>query len=148
MRTVIQRVTKAKCTVNGEVTGQIGPGMVVLLGVASNDTAQDLTYLVKKCTTLRIFEDAAGKMNLGPADINAEYLIISQFTLFADCNQGRRPYYGDAAPPEIAIPLYEAFVAAIKKAGFKTQTGLFGAMMDVELVNNGPVTIILDSKTV
>lgn len=90
MRAVIQRVTKAKCTVNGEITGQIGLGMVILLGVAGDDTLQDLAYLVKKCTTLRIFEDETGKMNLGPAEVGAEFLVISQFTLFADCNQGRR----------------------------------------------------------
>lgn len=146
MRAVIQRVTAAKCTVNGEITGQIGLGMVILLGVAGDDTMQDLEYLVKKCTTLRIFEDENGKMNLGPAEVGAEFLIISQFTLFADCNQGRRPYYGNAAEPEIAIPLYERFVEAIRKAGFKTATGIFGAMMDVELNNSGPVTIILDSR--
>ena len=147
MRAVIQRVTSAKCTVNGEVTGQIGPGMVVLLGIAPDDTARDLEYLIKKCTTLRIFEDENGKMNLGPAEIKAEFLVVSQFTLFADCNQGRRPYYGDAAGPDIAIHLYEQFVAGIQKAGFKTATGIFGAMMNVELVNSGPVTILLDSRT-
>lgn len=146
MRAVIQRVTKAKCTINGEITGQIGLGMVILLGVASDDTMRDLEYLVKKCTTLRIFEDENGKMNLSPAEVGAEFLVISQFTLFADCNQGRRPYYGDAAGPEIAIPLYERFVEAIHKAGFKTAAGIFGAMMDVELNNSGPVTIMLDSR--
>lgn len=147
MRAVIQRVTSAKCTVNGEITGQIGLGMVVLLGVAPDDTVKDLEYLAKKCTTLRIFEDEAGKMNLGPAEVKAEFLVISQFTLLADCNQGRRPYYGDAAAPDIAIPLYEQFVETVRKAGFTTATGIFGAMMDVELTNSGPVTIILDSRT-
>lgn len=147
MRAVIQRVSSAKVTVAGEITGQIGSGMVVLLGIAPDDTVKDLDYIVKKCTSLRIFEDADGKMNLGPEAVNAEYLVISQFTLFADCNQGRRPYYGDAASPEIAVPLYEAFVAKMRRAGFKTETGVFGAMMDVELTNNGPVTIMLDSRT-
>lgn len=146
MRAVLQRVTQAKCTVNSEITGQIGLGMVILLGIAPDDTAKDLEYLVKKCTTLRIFEDDAGKMNLGPAEVNAEFLVVSQFTLFADCNQGRRPYYGDAAGPDVAIPLYEQFAAALQEAGFKTATGIFGAMMNVELVNSGPVTIILDSR--
>lgn len=147
MRALIQRVTGAKCTVNGEITGQIGLGMVILLGVAPDDTAKDLDYLVKKCTTLRIFDDENGKMNLGPGEVNAEFLVVSQFTLFADCNQGRRPYYGDAAGPDVAVPLYEEFVAALRKAGFTTATGIFGAMMDVELTNYGPVTIMLDSRT-
>lgn len=146
MRAVIQRVTRAKCTVNGETTGQIGLGMVILLGIAPDDTAKDLDYLVKKCTTLRIFEDETGKMNLGPAEVKAEFLVVSQFTLFADCNQGRRPYYGDAAGPDIAIPLYEQFVENLRKAGFTTATGIFGAMMNVELTNAGPVTILLDSR--
>lgn len=147
MRALIQRVTRAKCIVNGAVTGEIGLGMLVLLGIAPCDTAADLDYLVKKCTTLRIFDDENGKMNLGPAEVNAEFLVISQFTLFADCNQGRRPYYGDAAGPDIAIPLYETFVAKMRAQGFKTATGIFGAMMDIELTNYGPVTIMLDSRT-
>ena len=147
MRALIQRVTEAKCSVNGEITGQIGLGMVVLLGVAPGDTAKDLEYLVKKCATLRIFDDDAGKMNLGPTEVNAEFLVVSQFTLFADCNQGRRPYYGDAAGPELAVPLYEQFVSMLRQQGFTVATGIFGAMMQVALTNDGPVTILLDSRT-
>lgn len=147
MRALIQRVTEAKCTVNGEITGQIGLGMVVLLGVAPGDTAKDLEYMVKKCATLRIFDDDAGKMNLGPAEVKAEFLVVSQFTLFADCNQGRRPYYGDAAGPDLAVPLYEQFVSMLRQQGFTVATGIFGAMMQVSLTNDGPVTIMLDSRT-
>lgn len=146
MRALIQRVREASVTVNSVVTGQIGLGILVFLGVAPDDDAHDLDYIVKKCATLRIFDDSQGRMNLGPTEVQAEFLVVSQFTLFADCNQGRRPYYGDAAEPELAVLLYEQFAAALKSAGFTTQTGVFGAMMDVTLVNNGPVTIMLDSK--
>jgi D-tyrosyl-tRNA(Tyr) deacylase len=146
MRAVIQRVAQARVVVGEEVVGQIGRGLLVLLGVTHTDQPEHARWLADKVVGLRIFNDADGKMNLGLADVKGEMLIVSQFTLYGDCQKGRRPSFIDAAPPEIAIPLYEAFVNAVRAQGIPTATGRFGAMMQVELVNDGPVTLIVDSK--
>jgi len=146
MRAVLQRVSHARVVVDQEVVGQIGRGLLVLLGVTHSDTALQARWLADKIVGLRIFNDAEGKMNLGLADVGGEVLVVSQFTLHGDCRKGRRPSFIDAAPPEIAIPLYEAFIEAVKIQGIRTATGRFGAMMQVELVNDGPVTLIVDSK--
>ncbi len=146
MRAVIQRVSRAKVTVNGEVIGEIGRGLLVLLGVASEDFESDADYLVDKIIDLRIFEDADDRMNLSLADIAGEMLVVSQFTLYGDTRRGRRPSFIKAAPPERAIELYEYLVGRAKTRIDKVETGRFQAMMDVELVNDGPVTIILDSE--
>lgn len=146
MRAVVQRVSRAKVTVDGEVTGEIGKGLLVLLGVSVRDSEKDAVYLAEKILNLRIFEDAEDKMNLSLLDIKAELLVVSQFTLCGDVTRGRRPSFIDAAPPERANHLYEAFVAEASKQIENVQTGRFQAMMDVELVNDGPVTILLDSE--
>ena len=145
MRSVIQRVSRAKVTVDGEITGEIGKGILVLLGVANEDSEKEANYLLDKIVNLRIFEDAEGKMNLSLADIAGELLVVSQFTLYGDVRKGRRPSFIKAAPPEKANALYEFFVAEARKHIAKVETGRFQAMMDVELVNDGPVTILLDS---
>jgi len=147
MRAVLQRVGRARVVVGEEVVGEIGRGLLVLLGVSRQDTPQDATRLADKTVGLRIFADAEDKMNLGVADVGGSVLVVSQFTLYGDCRKGRRPSFIDAAPPEIAIPLYEAFVNGVKAHGVPVATGRFGAMMQVELVNDGPVTLILDSNT-
>lgn len=146
MRACIQRVSRAKVTVEGRVCGQIGPGMLVLLGVAQTDTGDDLARVVQKLTGLRIFDDADGLMNCSLADVGGEILVVSQFTLYADCRRGRRPGFTDAARPEKAQRDYITFVEELRKLGFRVETGQFQAMMDVELVNDGPVTIWLDSE--
>ncbi len=146
MRAVLQRVTRASVTVGGEVLGRIGRGLLVLLGVTHADTAEQARWLADKTVGLRIFADDQGKMNRSVADVGGAVLVVSQFTLYGDCQKGRRPSFIDAAPPEIAIPLYEEYVHAIKALGIPVETGRFGAMMDVELVNDGPVTLILESK--
>jgi D-aminoacyl-tRNA deacylase len=146
MRAVLQRVSRARVLVEGEVVGAIGPGLLVLLGVAPNDAPADVTWLADKVVGLRIFADAEGKMNRSVAEIGGSVLVVSQFTLYGDCRKGRRPSFIGAAPPEIAVPLYEAFVEAVQALGVPTAMGRFGAMMEVELVNAGPVTLILDSK--
>jgi len=146
MRAVLQRVSRARVLVEGAVVGQIGRGVLVLLGVARTDTAEQARWLAEKVVGLRLFEDGEGKINLGVADVNGEVLVVSQFTLYGDCRKGRRPSFLDAAPPEIAVPLYESFVEAVKAQGIRTETGRFRAMMQVELVNDGPVTLIVDSK--
>lgn len=146
MRAVVQRVSRAKVTVGGEITGEVGKGLLVLLGVSVRDTEKDAAYLVEKVLNLRIFEDAEEKMNLSLLDISGELLVVSQFTLYGDVTRGRRPSFIDAAPPERANHLYEAFVAEAGKQIDNVQTGRFQAMMDVELVNDGPVTILLDSE--
>ena len=146
MRAVVQRVSRAKVTVGDEVTGQIGKGLLVLLGVSVRDAEKDAVYLVDKVLNLRIFEDAEEKMNLSLLDIKGELLVVSQFTLYGDVTRGRRPSFIDAAPPERANHLYEVFVSEAAKHIPKVQTGRFQAMMDVELVNDGPVTILLDSE--
>lgn len=146
MRAVVQRVSRAKVTVGEEITGEIGKGLLVLLGVAVRDTEIDASYLADKVLNLRIFEDADDKMNLSLLDISGELLVVSQFTLYGDATRGRRPSFIQAAPPERANHLYEVFVAEAGRQINTVQTGRFQAMMDVELVNDGPVTILLDSE--
>ena len=146
MRAVLQRVTNGKVTVEGKVTGQIGVGLVVLLGVGASDTEAEVELLVNKIANLRIFADGEGKFNLSALDVRAEMLIVSQFTLFADCRKGRRPSFIDAARPELAVPLYETFVERLRTMGFKVETGVFQADMLVEIHNTGPVTIWLDTE--
>jgi len=146
VRAVVQRVSSARVTVDGEIVGEIGRGALVLLGVASADTEADADYLCDKIINLRIFDDADDKMNLSLLDITGEMLVVSQFTLYGDTRRGRRPSFIAAAQPEEANRLYEHFVAFARRYVSKVGTGTFRAMMDVELVNDGPVTIILDSE--
>jgi D-tyrosyl-tRNA(Tyr) deacylase len=145
VRAVVQRVSRAQVTVNGEVTGRIARGLLVLLGVAPTDTESDADYLADKIAGLRIFEDDAGKMNLAAADVKGQILVVSQFTLYGDVRRGKRPSFDDAAPPQHARRLYEYFVEGIRATGLVCETGRFQEMMQVELVNDGPVTILLDS---
>lgn len=146
MRVVVQRVKHASVTINGTVNGKINNGFLVLLGIQSTDSKQDVDYLVKKVTNLRIFSDENDKMNLSLKDVNGELLIVSQFTLYANCKEGNRPSFVEAAKPDVAIPLYEYFVSECKKIIPVVETGIFGADMKVDLLNDGPVTIIMDSK--
>lgn len=146
MRAVVQRVSEARVTVEQQVVGQIARGLLVLLGVGQDDTATDARELAAKIVGLRIFEDEAGKMNRALADAGGELLVVSQFTLWGDCRQGRRPSFTAAAPPELAERLYEEFVAAARALGVRAATGQFRAMMQVALVNDGPVTLLVDSK--
>lgn len=146
MRAVVQRVSRARVTVNGNVTGEIGPGMLVLLGVGRDDTRADATYLADKVVHLRIFEDAQGKMNRCVQEVDGGVLTISQFTLYGDVRRGKRPSFDNAAVAETARQLYEFFVSQIKSAGIACETGHFQETMTVELVNEGPVTILLDSQ--
>lgn len=146
MRACIQRVSSASVRVDGEIVGKIGPGILVLLGVAAADTDSDRDALLNKMVGLRIFEDENEKMNLSLADVGGEILVVSQFTLYADCRKGRRPGFTDAAPPEMAERVYEECVAILREKGFHVETGRFRTMMEVSLVNEGPVTIWLDSK--
>jgi D-tyrosyl-tRNA(Tyr) deacylase len=146
MRGVVQRVSRAKVTVDGEITGEIGQGILLLLGVSATDTEKDVQYLVEKTLNLRIFEDADGKMNLSLLDIKGGLLVVSQFTLLGDARRGRRPSFIDAAQTEKANELYELFVSESRKQIDQVSTGVFQAMMDVELVNDGPVTILIDSE--
>src|SRR5208283_5833321 len=145
MRGVVQRVRRAKVTVNGEITGEIGLGLLVLLGVGEGDTRTDADYLAEKTIGLRIFEDAGGKMNLSVAEIGGAVLVVSQFTLYGDVHRGKRPSFDAAASPAQARELYEYFVEKVRAAGLRTETGRFQETMQVELVNEGPVTILLDS---
>lgn len=145
MRAILQRVTGGKVTVENQITGQIGAGFVVLLGVGANDTEAEVELLANKIANLRVFADAEGKFNLSALDVKAEMLVVSQFTLFADCRKGRRPSFTDAARPELAVPLYEKFVERLRAMGFKVETGVFQADMLVEINNSGPVTIWLDT---
>lgn len=145
MRAVVQRVSSASVTVAGEVVGKIGKGFLVLLGVTNSDTQADVVYMAQKIVGLRVFEDADGKMNLGLSDVGGAMLVVSQFTLFGDCRKGRRPSFIEAARPELANPLYEAFVAEVRGQGIQTETGRFQQHMDVALVNDGPVTLLIDS---
>ena len=146
MRAAIQRVSRASVTVDGKIVGQIGKGLLVLLGVATGDDEAAADYLAEKTVGLRVFEDADGKMNLACADVGGAVLVVSQFTLYGDVRKGKRPSFDRAARPEEARRLYEYFVSRIRAAGLKCETGTFQAMMDVELVNDGPVTILLDSE--
>src|SRR5580704_7040679 len=145
MRAVVQRVSRAQVTVNGEIAGEIGEGLLVLLGVGRDDTKADATYLAEKIAGLRVFEDAEGKMNRSVQDVGGSVLVVSQFTLYGDVRRGKRPSFDATAPPEKAQLLYELFIAQIRAAGLRCETGRFQEMMQVELVNEGPVTILLDS---
>ncbi|MGI6449757.1 MAG: D-aminoacyl-tRNA deacylase [Desulfitobacteriia bacterium] len=146
MRCVVQRVSKARVKVADRVSGEIGPGLLALIGVGREDQSQDVDWLAEKIIGLRIFEDEAGKMNLSLQDIKGELLLVSQFTLFGDCRKGKRPSFSDAAPPETAITLFNELINTLRQKGLKVETGEFQAYMEVELVNEGPVTILLDSK--
>jgi D-tyrosyl-tRNA(Tyr) deacylase len=145
MRAVIQRVRRAKVSVGEETTGEIGHGWLVLLGIAPDDGQKQIDWLAEKIANLRAFEDDQGKMNLSVQDANGSVLVVSQFTLYGDCRKGRRPSFIGAAPPAIAEPLYEQFVVALKMLGIPVATGRFAADMQVELVNDGPVTFTLDT---
>jgi len=146
MRAVIQRVSRARVQVDGQTTGEIGQGLLILLGVGQGDTPREADSLLDKIINLRIFEDAGGKMNLSLLETGGQLMVISQFTLYADCRKGRRPSFTDAAPPGEAEKLYDYFVDAARKRGLQVATGIFQALMAVELVNFGPVTILLDSS--
>ncbi|MCX8044412.1 MAG: D-aminoacyl-tRNA deacylase [Desulfobacterota bacterium] len=146
MRAVIQRVVRASVQVNGHTVGAIGRGMLVLLGVAVRDTDADAAYLAKKIAGLRIFDDQDGKMNRTIMQIGGAALVVSQFTLYGDCRKGKRPSFTDAAPPESAVRLYEEFIACLRNEGVPVATGVFQAAMQVSLVNDGPVTFLLDSS--
>jgi D-tyrosyl-tRNA(Tyr) deacylase len=145
MRAVVQRVSRARVLIDGEVAGAIERGLLVLLGVAPDDTPEKAVWLADKIVGLRLFADEQDKMNLSVAEVNGGLLIVSQFTLYGDCRKGRRPSFIGAAAPEVAVPLYEAFVNAVRAQGVPVATGRFGAMMAVELVNDGPVTLIVDA---
>jgi D-tyrosyl-tRNA(Tyr) deacylase len=146
MRAVVQRVKQAAVSIDGKIVGAINPGLVILLGVKNGDAESDAKFLADKCMNLRIFADEAGKFNLSALDVGGELLAISQFTLYGDTRKGRRPSFVEAAPPEISEPLYNTFVDHLRASGLKVATGQFGAMMLVEIHNDGPVTIILESK--
>ena len=146
MRAVVQRVSSGSITINGEVVGKSNNGLVILLGVRNGDTEEDAKFLADKCLNLRIFADENGKFNLSALDVNGELLAISQFTLYGTNRTGRRPSFIEAAPPEISEPLYDKFVGFLRESGLKVASGEFGAMMLVEINNDGPVTIIVESK--
>ena len=146
MRAVVQKVSSSKVTVDGEITGQINEGLLVLLGVTHEDTSKDVDYMIDKTLNLRIFEDEDGKMNLSLKDIGGELLVVSQFTLYGDCRKGRRPRFSEAAKPEFANELYEEYVAKAKAEGIKVGTGRFRTHMVVDITNEGPVTMLLDSS--
>ncbi|MCL6566324.1 MAG: D-tyrosyl-tRNA(Tyr) deacylase [Acidobacteriia bacterium] len=146
MRAVVQRVTRACCRVEGHIVGEIGPGLVVLLGVGRNDTERDAVYLAEKTATLRIFPDEQGKMNRSVLDVGGAALVVSQFTLYGDARGQRRPSFVQAAPPDAGKRLYEEYVRALAALGVPVQTGVFQARMQIELINDGPVTILLDSE--
>jgi len=146
MRAVLQRASRASVRVGGETVGEIGAGLVVLLGVARDDTAADVRYVLEKTVNLRVFEDAEGRMNRSVVEAGGALLVVSQFTLHGDVRRGRRPSWFEAAPPETAEPLYELFVAEARRLVPRVETGSFRRMMEVELVNDGPVTILLDSR--
>jgi len=147
MKAIIQRVKKASVRVEGETIAQIGPGILVLLGVGAGDGRKDIEYLAEKISGIRIFEDEQGKMNLSVADIGGEMMVVSQFTLYADCRKGKRPSFTEAAPPGEAERLYLEFARLLREKGLKVAEGRFQARMEVDLVNDGPVTIILDTKS-
>ena len=146
MRAVLTRVTSASVTIDGEIVGKIGKGFLILLGVGPEDTEKECRYLAEKALGLRIFEDAEGKMNLGLSDVEGQVLVVSQFTLYGNCRKGRRPSFTEAAPPQLGNELYEQFLADCADLGFVPQHGRFGADMKVASVNDGPVTLILDTQ--
>ncbi|HBG18085.1 MAG TPA: D-tyrosyl-tRNA(Tyr) deacylase [Desulfobulbaceae bacterium] len=146
MRAVVQRASRASITIDGVTTAAIGSGLVILLGIRASDTADDAKWLIDKIVNLRIFEDQDGKMNISLADTGGEMLIISQFTLYGDCRKGRRPGFSTAAPPAIAEPLYNRFIELAEESGIRVATGVFQAAMQIELVNDGPVTLLVDSE--
>jgi D-tyrosyl-tRNA(Tyr) deacylase len=146
MRIVLQRVSRAKVTVEGEIVGEIGPGLLLLVGIRTGDTLKEAQWLVQKCLGLRIWPDESGKMDRSVMDIGGSVLAVSQFTLYGDASRGLRPDFMQAARPETAQPLFDAFVAGLKAEGISVATGVFGAHMDVELVNDGPVTLIIDRE--
>ncbi|RKP54277.1 D-tyrosyl-tRNA(Tyr) deacylase [Cohnella endophytica] len=146
MKVVLQRVKEAKVAVDGQIVGEIGKGLLLLVGVGQEDNEQDLNWMADKLAGLRIFEDESGKMNLSVEDVGGAILSVSQFTLFGDCRKGKRPNFMGAARPELAESFYEAFNERLRSKGLQVETGKFGAMMDVSLVNDGPVTLIVDSK--
>ena len=148
MRAVVQRVKSASVTVDGERVSEIGAGVLIFLGVAHEDTTKELEYIANKVANLRIFEDAAGKMNCSLLETGGAALVVSQFTLYGDCRKGRRPSFINAARPEVANALYEEFITALEKRNVPTQGGTFQAMMEVQLINDGPVTILLDSTKI
>ena len=148
MRAVVQRVSRAQVVIDGEITGQIGLGLLILLGVGRDDTEVDANYLAEKIAGLRVFEDDSGKMNRSLQDVGGGVLAVSQFTLYGDVRRGKRPSFDRASPPEKARQLYEVFVERIRSTGLRCETGRFQEMMKVELVNEGPVTILLDSARV
>lgn len=145
MRSVVQRVLSASVTVDGREVGRIGPGMLVLLAAAPNDGRDQVNWMAEKLTGLRIFPDETGKMNLSLTQVQGDMLIVSQFTLYGDCRKGKRPSYTAAAPPDDAQRIYRDFIEAVRTKGIQAQEGIFGAMMEVELVNDGPVTLIVDT---
>lgn len=146
MRILLQRVTEASVSVNGKIVGEIGKGLVLLVGVKTGDTEEEARYLADKCLQLRIFEDKAGKMNVSGLEIGADILAVSQFTLYGNTRKGRRPSFVQAAPPEISKPLFDRFVTMLRESGLRVETGVFGANMMVKILNDGPVTIMLDSE--
>lgn len=147
MRALIQRVKTAAVHIDGETRGKIGPGLLILLGVRSGDTDKEVEFVAGKCLNLRVFEDEGGKMNRSVLDVGGEVLVVSQFTLYGDARKGRRPSFVDAAPPEESVPLYELFVERLRQSGLRTETGEFGAMMQVELTNDGPVTLMIEKES-
>ncbi|MGK7933670.1 MAG: D-aminoacyl-tRNA deacylase [Microcystaceae cyanobacterium] len=148
MRVIIQRVTESQVTVNGEVVGKIGKGLNLLVGIATNDRVNEINWMVRKCLELRLFseQNEEGKWTKSVQDIQGELLVISQFTLYGDCRKGRRPSFSNSAPPSEAEKLYNLFVDELKKSGLKIETGRFGAMMDVSINNDGPVTLLLEKE--
>jgi D-tyrosyl-tRNA(Tyr) deacylase len=144
MRIILQRVSRARVTVAGRITGEIGPGLLLLVGLTDSDTEAELAWMAEKVVGLRIFNDDEGKMNRSLDEVGGALLVVSQFTLYGDARKGRRPSFTTAARPEVAVPLYERFVERLRATGLQVETGEFGAMMDVELVNDGPVTLILE----
>lgn len=146
MRVVIQRVSRAQVAIGNNIIGKIGRGLVILLGVTDTDTEEDARFLAEKSANLRIFNDEQGKMNLSALDVGGEILSVSQFTLYGDCRKGRRPSFVKAAHPDLGEQLYDSFNAYLRESGLKIETGEFGGMMDVDIYNEGPVTIIIDSK--
>lgn len=146
MRAVCQRVSRARVTVDGKVVGSIGPGLLVLVAAAKQDGTEEVRWMADKIVGLRVFPDTQGKMNLSLTDVRGEILVVSQFTLYGDCRKGKRPSYSEAAPPAEAEGLYRSFIDALQARGIPVQEGIFGAMMQVELVSDGPVTLILDRE--